>query len=68
LPPTPTPHPSSVPRRPQIKREAKKEGKKVPIEAIKRFPGTPKPGYFVSSTTSEGAPQYVAPTPFDEMI
>lgn len=52
-----------------VKREAKKAGKRVPIEAIKRFPVGPKAGYVVSPSSEEGSqPLLLAPTLFDDML
>jgi large subunit ribosomal protein L21e len=51
-----------------VKREAKKVGKVVPIELIKRFPVTPKAGYVVKAESAHGMPRLLAPAPFDEML
>lgn len=52
----------------KIKREAKAAGKKLPIEALKRFPGTPRAGFVVPAKNAHGVPELVAPLPFDEML
>jgi len=51
-----------------IKRQAKKDGHKVPIEQIKRFPGQPRAGYKVAAESAHGLPVLVTPQPFDEML
>lgn len=52
----------------QVKAAAKKAGKPVPIEAIKRFPGAPRAGFTVSAQSAHGLPELVAPAAFDEML
>jgi large subunit ribosomal protein L21e len=51
-----------------IKRQAKKEGKVLPIEMLKRFFGTPKGAFTVPAASAHGLPTLVAPLAFDEMI
>jgi large subunit ribosomal protein L21e len=52
----------------KTKRDAKLAGKRVPIEAIKRFPIGPKAGYVVPSASAHGGPITIAPIPFDDML
>jgi large subunit ribosomal protein L21e len=52
----------------EVKRAAKTAGTKAPIEAIKRFPTAPKPGYVVPAESAHGLPVVIAPLPFDEML
>ena len=52
-----------------IKREYKKRGEKVPLELVKRFPGTPKPSHVVKAVNAANqAPTLIAPLAFDELI
>jgi large subunit ribosomal protein L21e len=57
-----------VKRNEELKRAAKKSGKPVALESIKRFPVGPKPGMFISAQTAEGTPQFIKPAPFDDML
>jgi large subunit ribosomal protein L21e len=53
----------------EVKRNAKKAGKRVPIEAIKRFPVGPKAAFVVSpSSGADNQPILLAPTLFDDML
>ncbi len=53
----------------QLKRKAKETKTRVPIEQIKRFPQGPKAGGVVKAISTEhGAPEIVAPAPFDELM
>jgi large subunit ribosomal protein L21e len=52
-----------------VKREAKAKGLRVPIEMLKRYPGTPLPGALVKAQNAAGSvPTLIAPLSFDEMI
>jgi large subunit ribosomal protein L21e len=51
-----------------IKREAKKNKTRVPIELIKRFPVGPKAGYLVAAQTASGLPSVIGPAAFDDML
>lgn len=57
-----------VQRNDKLKRDAKKDGKRVPLEAIKRFDGTPRAGFLVKAESAHGEPTLVRPLPFDEMM
>jgi len=52
----------------QLKRDAKKAGKRLPIEDIKRFPVGPRKGAFVPAVVGDVAPELVKPVPFDDMM
>ena len=52
-----------------VKREAKAKGLRVPIEMLKRYPGTPQPGALVKAQNAAGSvPTLIAPLSFDEML